>query len=425
MISMQEIYAFDERLLAIAKEAEQTAAAQFAKIDEIAQYCGAKVLKAFQEEKVSAACFAGANGYGYDDVGRDTLDRVWARVFHTEDALVRHQFVSGTHALSTALFGVLRTGDKLISITGAPYDTLEEVIGIRGEKGCGSLADYGVKYGQLDLLESGKVNFAALPDAVKDAKVVYLQRSRGYSLRSALSIADIAEITKAVRAVRPDAIIMLDNCYGEFVDFEEPTDVGVDLIIGSLIKNAGGGIAQTGGYIAGKAKLVEQCAYRLTCVGMGKEVGCSLNMCREMYLGLFMAPEVVANARKVGVFAAELFRRLGFVCLPERGAAAGDIITVIELGNAERLDAFCAGIQGGSPVDSYVTPEAWDMPGYDSKVIMAAGTFTGGASIELSADAPIREPYAIYMQGGLTYGSGKIGVLKAAQTMLERGLLSL
>ena len=356
-------------------------------------------------------------------MGRDKLDKVWSRVFHTEDALVRHQFVSGTHALSTALFGVLRMGDLLVSVTGTPYDTLEEVIGIRG-KGNGSLADYGVRYGQLDLKE-GKVDLEGIPAAIADAKVVYLQRSRGYSLRSALSIADIAEVVKTVRATRPDAIIMLDNCYGEFVDFEEPTDVGVDLIIGSLIKNPGGGIAQTGGYIAGKAALVEQCAYRLTCVGMGKEVGCSLNMCREMYLGLFMAPEVVANARKIGVFAAELFRLLGFECLPARGAAAGDIITVIELGSAEALEAFCAGIQAGSPVDSFVTPEAWDMPGYDSKVIMAAGTFTGGASIELSADAPERDPFAVYMQGGLTYGSGKIGVLKAAQAMLERGLISL
>ena len=421
---MKEIFDFDEKLLGLAKKAEALASGQFAYIDEIAQYCGAKVLDAFQKEQVSAACFAGANGYGYDDVGRDKLDKVWARVFHTEDALVRHQFVSGTHALSTALFGVLRTGDKLVSITGAPYDTLEEVIGIRGKAGNGSLKDYGVQYGQLDW-KDGKVDLAGIPAAIADAKVVYMQRSRGYSLRSALSISDIAEIVKVVRATRPDAIIMLDNCYGEFVDFEEPTDVGVDLIIGSLIKNPGGGIAQTGGYIAGKAELVEQCSYRLTCVGMGKEVGCSLNMCREMYLGLFMAPEVVANARKIGVFAAELFRLLGFECLPERGAAAGDIITVIELGSAAGLEAFCAGIQAGSPVDSYATPEAWDMPGYDSQVIMAAGTFTGGASIELSADAPVREPFAIYMQRGLTYGSGKIGVLKAAQTMLERGLISL
>lgn len=416
------VFDFDPRLLRLADLAQERAKEQFAEIDRIAENCGAKVLKAFQDEHVSAACFAGANGYGYDDVGRDKLDRVWARVFCCEDALVRHQFVSGTHALSTALFGVLRTGDKLVCVTGSPYDTLEEVIGIRGE-GNGSLKDYGISYGQVDLTADGKVDLAAIPAAIKDAKVVYLQRSRGYSLRAALSITDISEIVQTVRKTRPDAIIMLDNCYGEFVDDTEPTEVGVDLIIGSLIKNAGGGIAQTGGYIAGKAKLVEQCAYRLTCVGMGREVGCSLNQCREMYLGLFFAPEVVANARKIGVFAAELFRLLGFEALPQRGAAAGDIITVIKLGSQKALEAFCAGIQAGSPVDSFVTPEACDMPGYDSKVIMAAGTFTGGASIELSADAPIREPFAVYLQGGLTYGSGKIGVLKAAQSMLDAGVL--
>ncbi len=416
------VFNFDPRLLRLADLAQERAKEQFAEIDRIAENCGAKVLKAFQDEHVSAACFAGANGYGHDDVGRDKLDRVWARVFCCEDALVRHQLVSGTHALSTALFGVLRTGDKLVCVTGSPYDTLEEVIGIRGE-GNGSLKDYGISYGQVDLTADGKVDLAAIPAAIKDAKVVYLQRSRGYSLRAALSITDISEIVQTVRKTRPDVIIMLDNCYGEFVDDTEPTEVGVDLIIGSLIKNAGGGIAQTGGYIAGKAKLVEQCAYRLTCVGMGREVGCSLNQCREMYLGLFFAPEVVANARKIGVFAAELFRLLGFEALPQRGATAGDIITVIKLGSQKALEAFCAGIQAGSPVDSFVTPEACDMPGYDSKVIMAAGTFTGGASIELSADAPIREPFAVYMQGGLTYGSGKIGVLRAAQLMLDAGVL--
>lgn len=421
---MKPCYQFDERLLAHAEAAQTAARTQFDAIDRIAEHCGAKVLHAFQAERVRAACFAGANGYGYDDIGRDTLDRVWARVFGTEDALVRHQFVSGTHALSTALFGVLRTGEKLVSVTGAPYDTLEEVIGIRGS-GNGSLADYGIHYGQCELTAEGKPDLAAIPAAISDAKVVYLQRSRGYSLRPALTIADIAAVVEVVRQTRPDAIIMVDNCYGEFVDLDEPTDVGVDLIVGSLIKNAGGGIAQTGGYIAGKAKLVEQCAYRLTCVGMGKEVGCSLGQCREMYLGLFLAPEVVANARKIGVFAAELFRSLGFRCLPERMQTAGDIITVIELGSPAALNAFCGGIQAGSPVDAFVTPEAWDMPGYESKVIMAAGTFTGGASIELSADAPIRPPYAVYMQGGLTYASGKIGVLKAAQAMLDSGLISL
>ncbi len=419
---MQSVFDFDARLLAAAQAAEEAAYAQFREIDSISQYGSAKVLHAFQSNKVSAACFAGANGYGYDDIGRDTLDKVWAEVFHTEDALVRHHFVSGTHALSTALFGVLRTGDQMVSVTGAPYDTLEEVIGIRG-KGCGSLADYGVSYRQVDLKADGTPDYDAIPEAVKGAKVVYLQRSRGYSLRPALTISDIRKIVERTRTTNPDAVIMVDNCYGEFVEYEEPTDAGVDLIIGSLIKNPGGGIAETGGYIAGKAALVEQCAYRLTCVGMGKEVGCSLNQCRSMYLGLFMAPEVVANARKTGVFAASLFRALGFECLPAAGQTAGDIITVLSLRSPAAMEAFCAGIQAGSPVDSYVTPEAWDMPGYESKVIMAAGTFTGGASIELSADGPMREPYAVYLQGGVTYGSGKLGILTAAQSMISRGLI--
>jgi len=421
---LQNAFEFDERLLKAAADAEAAAAAEFAEIDRISQHGTAKVLRAFQEHRVSAACFAGANGYGYDDVGRDTLDRVWSSVFHTEDALVRHHFVSGTHALSTALFGVLRPGDLLVSVTGAPYDTLEEVIGIRGS-GNGSLRDFGVQYRQADLTADGTPDYDAIPEAIRGAKVVYLQRSRGYSLRPALSVADIAKIVEITRHVNPGAVVMVDNCYGEFVDYDEPTDVGADLIIGSLIKNPGGGIAETGGYIAGKAALVEQCAYRLTCVGMGKEVGCSLNQCRSMYMGLFFAPEVVANARKTGVFAAALFRSLGYTCLPEAGSRAGDIITVLELRNPAGMEAFCAGIQAGSPVDSYVTPEAWDMPGYESKVIMAAGAFTGGASIELSADGPMREPYAVYLQGGLTYGSGKLGILQAAQSMMNRGLIRL
>ena len=421
---MKSVFDFDSRLLEAAAQAEKDASAQFSEIDAVSQHCTAKVLRAFQSQKISAACFAGANGYGYDDIGRDQLDRVWAEVFHTEDALVRHHFVSGTHALSTALFGVLRPGDRMVSVTGAPYDTLEEVIGIRGS-GSGSLRDFGVQYAQADLTAEGLPDYDAIPEAVRGARVVYLQRSRGYSLRPALSVADIRRIAELTRQVNPDAVIMVDNCYGEFVDYEEPTDAGADLIIGSLIKNPGGGIAETGGYIAGKAGLVELCAYRLTCVGMGKEVGCSLNQCRQMYLGLFLAPEIVANARKTGAFAASLFSRLGYECLPEPGRTAGDIITVLKLRSPQAMEAFCAGIQAGSPVDSYVTPEAWDMPGYESRVIMAAGTFTGGASIELSADGPMREPYAVYLQGGLTYGSGKLGVLTAAQSMLSARLLKL
>ena len=420
-----DYFQIDARLLALAERAEQNCAACFAKIDETAANNAAKILAAFANNKVSEACLGGTTGYGYGDIGRDTLDTVWADVMHTEDALVRHNFVSGTHALSVALFGVLRTGDRIVSITGKPYDTLEEVIGIAGEAGNGSLADYGVTYSQVDLLEDGKADLAAIPEAVKGAKVAYIQRSRGYYLRRAFTIDDIAQMVQAVRKGNPDAVIMVDNCYGEFVEDREPTDVGADIIIGSLIKNAGGGIARTGGYIAGRSKLVELCAYRLTCVGMGKEVGATLGMNREMYQGLYLAPDITANALKTAAFAAELFTGLGFACTPRADEPRGDIVTALQLQTPENLIAFCQGIQKGSPIDSYVTPEPWDMPGYSSQVIMAAGAFTMGASIELSADAPLREPYAAWMQGGISYNSSRIGVLLAAQEMLSRGLLHL
>lgn len=350
--------------------------------------------------------------------------RFMQKYFGAEDALVRHNFVSGTHALSTALFGVLRTGDKIVSLTGKPYDTLEEVIGIRGSSGNGSLMDFGIKYDCVELKEDGTVDFDAISEKVKDAKVAYIQRSRGYSLRSAFTIADIEQMCHAVRKVNPNAVIMVDNCYGEFVEASEPTQAGADLIIGSLIKNAGGAIAKTGGYIAGRRDLVELCSYRLTCVGMGKEVGCTLSQNREMFMGLFMAPDVTANAIKTADFASMLFSLLGFECSPSPEETRGDIITVLKLGNPELLTAFCCGIQKGAPVDSFITPEAWDMPGYDSKVIMAAGAFTMGASIELSADAPMREPFAAWMQGGITYSSGKTGIMLAAQEMANRGLIS-
>jgi cystathionine beta-lyase family protein involved in aluminum resistance len=382
-------------------------------------------MEAFEDNRVSEACFAGTTGYGYDDLGRETLDKIYAQVFRTEAALVRTGFVNGTHALSAALYALLAPGEILLAATGAPYDTLRCAIGTSGD--ChGSLKFYGIGYRQVELGADGAPDLEAIRAAAAEPKVkaVLIQRSRGYEDRRALTVAEIGSICDAVRAVNPAAHIMVDNCYGEFTDTVEPTEVGADIIAGSLIKNPGGGIAQTGGYIAGKAALVEQCAYRLTCVGMGKEVGCSLNMCREMYLGLFFAPEVVANARKTGVFAASLLGSLGFECLPKASEKAGDIITVLKLRSPGAMEAFCGGIQAGSPVDSYVTPEAWDMPGYESKVIMAAGTFTGGASIELSADGPMREPYAVYLQGGLTYGSGKLGILTAAQHMLDRGLLS-
>ena len=417
-------FEIDERILKLAEKAEENCSARFAEIDKIARINGEKVLRAFINNKVSAACMTGTTGYGYDDVGRDTLDKVYAEVMGAEDALVRHTFVSGTHALTCALFGVLRAGDKIVSLTGAPYDTLEEVIGIRGS-GNGSLADYGVKYDQVDLLPDGKPNLGEIFQKVKDAKVAYIQRSRGYSLRPTLTINGIAEVVKAVKNANPNVIVMVDNCYGEFVENREPIHVGADLIIGSLIKNPGAGIAETGGYIAGKKELVEQCAYRLTCVGMGKEVGCTLNQNKLMYQGLFFAPEVVASAVKTATFTSEIMTLLGFECFPKRDEVRGDIITAVLMKNSENLIAFCQGVQKGSPVDSYVTPEPWDMPGYDSQVIMAAGAFNMGASIELSADAPLREPFAAYVQGGLTYTTGRMGILVALQEMHEKHCLRL
>ncbi|MBE6853648.1 MAG: hypothetical protein E7505_09305 [Ruminococcus sp.] len=416
---------FDNELLEVAREAENACSLSLAGCDTIAEYNGSKILSAFIKNRVSEQCLGGSTGYGYGDVGRDVLDKVYADVFGCEDALVRHSFVSGTHALSVALFGVLRPGDRMVSVTGSPYDTLEEIIGIRGEKGSGSLTDFGVEYSQVDLLEDGTPDMDSILKAVQGAKLAYIQRSRGYSLRPALTVADIEKIVCGIKVVSPDTIVMVDNCYGEFVEKREPVEVGADLMAGSLIKNAGGAIARTGGYIAGRKDLVELCSYRLTCVGMGKEVGCSLGTNREMYLGLFMAPDVVSNAVKTATFASELFSRLGFACYPKKNEQRGDIITVLELGSEELLTAFCQGIQKGSPIDSFVSPESWEMPGYDSKVIMAAGAFTMGASIELSADAPIREPYAAWLQGGITYTSGKIGIMCAAQEMLSKGLIKL
>lgn len=417
--NINKIYNFNDKLLELTEQAEKNCTEAFRNIDETAEYCGAKVLKAFADNRISESCFYGSTGYGYGDIGRESIDKVFAQVLGTEDALVRFNFVSGTHALSVALFGVLRTGDKMVSITGKPYDTLEEVIGLAGEKGNGSLMDYGIEYGQVDLLENGTPDYEKITEAVKDAKVAYIQRSRGYSLRPAFTVDDIEKIVNAVKKGNPDAVIMVDNCYGEFVECREPSEAGADIIIGSLIKNAGGGIARTGGYIAGRADLIELCAYRLTCVGMGKEVGCTLDMNREILLGLFFAPDAVASAIKTSAFASELFTLLGYKCSPRKNDRRGDIITAIELENEKNLISFCRGIQKGAPVDSFVTPEPWDMPGYTSKVIMAAGAFTMGASIELSADAPIREPFAVWMQGGLTYTSGKLGVMLAAQELIS------
>lgn len=424
-MAIHDFFNIDCKLEALADSAEQKCAPVFAEIEKTANDNAAKVLKAFADNKVSEACFTASTGYGYGDLGRDVLDKVWAQVLGTEDALVRHNFVSGTHALSVALFGVLRPGDKIVFVTGTPYDTLHEVIGISGTAGNGSLKDFGIDYEIIALTAEDKPDFNAIAEHTRNAKVAYIQRSRGYSLRNAFTIAEIAEICQTVRKQNPECIIMTDNCYGEFVETSEPPSVGADIIVGSMIKNAGGGIARTGGYIAGRADLVALCAYRLTCVGLGKEVGCTLGMNRELFQGLYLAPDVTANALKTAVFASALFTELGFRCTPDMTQARGDIVTAIALQNAENLIAFCQGIQKGSPVDAYVTPEPWDMPGYDSQVIMAAGTFTNGASIELSADAPLREPYAVWMQGGLSYHSSRISVLLAAQEMLSRNRITL
>ncbi len=413
-------FRFDKELEAAAERAEELAADVFARIRRTARHNSEKVLSAFIEERVGELHLKGTTGYGYGDDGRDKLDAVFARVLGAEDALVRHNFVNGTHAISTALFGVLRPGDTLLALTGAPYDTLSEVI--FADRG-GSLKEFGVRYDQIDLLPDGTPDLESIRARAAGCKVAYIQRSRGYSLRPSLTIAQIGGIVEAVRNVNKDAVIMVDNCYGELVEEREPCDVGADLVIGSLIKNLGGGIAETGGYIAGRRELVELCAYRLTTVGTGKEVGCTLGMNRSLFMGLFHAPEAVENAVMTATFASAFFEQLGYEAFPKYSEPRTDLITAIKLGSPEALTAFCEGIQAGSPIDSFVSPEAWDMPGYDSKVIMAAGAFTMGASIELSADAPLREPFAVWMQGGLTYDTGRTGVMLAAQRMAEKGYL--
>ncbi len=420
---MNNIFNLDEKLVKMAETAETISYEQFKETDRIAEFNGQKVLKAFIDNRASEVALKGSTGYGYGDVGRDIIDKVYAQAFGAEDALVRHTIVSGTHALSVALFGILRPGNTLLCVTGKPYDTLEEVIGLAGEKGNGSLSNYGVKYDQIDLLENGKPDLQKISEKANNAEVAYIQRSRGYSLRPSLTVEEIGTIVSVAKKANPEIIVMVDNCYGEFVEEKEPTEVGADLIVGSLIKNPGGAIASTGGYIAGKSKYIELCSYRLTCVGMGKEVGCTLNQNREMMLGFFLAPQIVASAVKTSIFACNLFEMLGYECLPKKNEKRSDIIAAIKLKNKESLIAFCQGIQKGSPVDSFVTPEPWDMPGYTSEVIMAAGTFTGGASIELSADAPLREPYAVWLQGGITYPTGKMGILLAASEMLKKGII--
>ena len=388
-------------------------------IEEIQEYNQHKMIKAFQEAGVSESAFAGSTGYGYDDRGRDMLDRVYAYAFDAEDALVRHNFVSGTHTLTVALFGMLRPNDKMLCVTGMPYDTLRSAIGIEGNYS-GSLMDFGIKYSHIDLKSDGTVDYDAIENTVDDSyKMIYIQRSRGYSLRPSLTIKEIEKICKIVRSKAKKPIIMLDNCYGEFTEKKEPLSVGVDIMAGSLIKNPGGGIASTCGYIAGKAKLVEMCAYRLTTPGTGKELGATLNTTRELFMGAYHAPHVTGEALKTAVFAAALFEILGFDVTPKYNETRGDIVQVIKLNTAENLINFCKGIQSGSAVDSFVSPEPSDMPGYEDQVIMAAGAFTLGSSIELSADGPLRDPYAAWMQGGLNFHSGKLGVMLAADKMFK------
>lgn len=420
----QPFFEIDEKLQKTDKRVLQKCKDQFAYIDEVTEYNQLKVLKAFGDNRVSENHFYGSTGYGYGDWGREVLDKVFAQVVGAEDSLVRHNFVSGTHALTTALFGVLRPGDEFVCVTGTPYDTIQSVIGFSDTKQ-GTLKDFGIKYSQIDLLENGQPDCQAIAEAAKRAKMVYIQRSRGYSLRPSLSIETIEKIVKTAKESNPNVIVFVDNCYGEFVEEREPTQVGADLIAGSLIKNPGGGIAKTGGYIAGRKDLIDLCSYRLTTPGTGKEVGCTLDEKRGLFMGLFAAPTVTGDATKVAVYTTALFEELGFATSPQYSEKRTDIIAQVTLETPEGLTAFCQGVQKGAPIDSFVTPEAWDMPGYDEKVIMAAGAFTMGASIELSADGPMREPYAAWLQGGLNFFSGKMGVLLAAQSLLEKGIISL
>lgn len=415
---IQEEYGISPETFALCKEAEEAVSSQFHKIDETAEFNQIKVLHSFSKHKVSEAHLGTSTGYGYDDLGRDTLEKIYADVFGTESALVRHSIVSGTHAICSCLFGLLRPNDTLLSVTGAPYDTLEEIIGKRGS-GNGSLKEWGIAYREVALKPDGKIDLEALSDALSDPsiRVAELQRSKGYAYRPSYTLSDMEDAIALIKKKRPDVVVMVDNCYGEFVEKQEPTQIGADVIAGSLIKNPGGGLAQTGGYLAGRRDLVEQISYRLTSPGIGSEVGASLGQNRHMYQGFFMAPHTVAQALKTAVLTAKVFELLGFDVSPKAEDVRGDIIQSIKFGESEKLCAFCRGIQRGAPIDSFVTPEPWDMPGYENQVIMAAGAFVSGASIEISADGPLRPPYAAYMQGGLTYESGKLSVLCAAENL--------
>ena len=412
-----QVYQFGEKTLEALKE-------RFQAIDRMAEYNQGKVLLAMQENKISAACFAATTGYGYDDVGREKLEKVYAHVFHTEAALVRPQITCGTHALAVALSANLLPGDELLSPAGGPYDTLEEVIGIR-ESPC-SLKEYGVSYRQVDLLPDGGFDYPRIREAITEkTKLITIQRSKGYATRPSFSVAQIGELIAFCKEIKPDVTVMVDNCYGEFVEAQEPSDVGADMIVGSLIKNPGGGLAPIGGYICGTEKCVSRCAYRLSAPGLGQEVGANLGLLPALYQGFFLAPTVVAGALKGAIFAANLYEQLGYRVIPAGAEDRHDIIQAVELGSPEAMLAFCEGIQAAAPVDSYVTPVPWAMPGYDAQVVMAAGAFVQGSSIELSADGPIRPPYAVYFQGGLTWYHAKLGILMSLQKLVQAGLVQL
>lgn len=410
----EAVYRFGEEILT-------ALTLRFAQIDQNAEYNQLKVIRAMQTSGVSEACLLGTTGYGYNDLGRDTLEKVYSAVFRTQDALVRPQITCGTHALALALSSNLRPGEELLSPVGKPYDTLEEVIGIRSSRG--SLAEYGVTYRQVDLLPDGGFDYEGIRAAIGEkTKLVTIQRSKGYQTRPTLSVTKIGELISFVKQIKPDVLVMVDNCYGEFVETVEPSEVGADMVVGSLIKNPGGGLAPIGGYIAGKSECVENAACRLTSPGLAKEVGASLGVLPAFYQGLFLAPTVTAAALKGAIFAANLYEKLGFAVIPNGTESRHDIIQAVTLGSPEGVCAFCEGIQAAAPVDSFVKPEPWDMPGYDSKVIMAAGAFVSGSSIELSADGPIAPPYAVYFQGGLTFPHAKLGILKSVQNLIDRGI---
>lgn len=422
--AMYENLGISKKVLDFGKKIEDSLKDRFQEIDENAEYNQMKVIKAMQDNRVSDFHFAATTGYGYNDLGRDTLEDVYASVFHTESALVRPNLISGTHALSIALSGNLRPGDELLSPAGKPYDTLEEVIGIR--ESTGSLKEYGVIYRQVDLLPNGTFDYESIKKAINErTKLVTIQRSKGYDTRPTFSVSQIGELIAFVKEIKPDVICMVDNCYGEFVERMEPSDVGADMIVGSLIKNPGGGLAPIGGYIAGKTECIDKASYRLTAPGLGKEVGASLGLNQAFYQGLFLSPTVVAGALKGAVFAANVYEKLGFQVVPNGSESRHDIIQAVTFGNPEGVIAFCQGIQAAAPVDSFVSPEPWDMPGYDAPVIMAAGAFVQGSSIELSADGPIKPPYAVYFQGGLTWYHAKLGILMSLQKLLDAGLVQI